>query len=236
MKLSLRRDIGIFQAVEPGEGIPRGYGVAWIEPGGWTTICFPYGLHIVMRWLRLLYESVRMPRKAWWERRLIDAEAGGYERGLRVGKLVGSFEVPRIDDKHVFSRSQLNRHIAVAVDTANSIKRLPNDEAYKQGYRIGQAELMEQRKAEAQDVSDPQVRPMTKLEGILMDAQGDLGRLEIKVAGLETKIGLMERCLHEINMRATRHQRGTDEAAYLVRDLQAIEELYDALEGGDSGS
>ncbi len=30
--------------------------------------------------------------------------------------------------------------------------------------------------------------------------------------------------LHEINMRATRHQRGTSEAAYLIRDLQAIEE------------
>ena len=180
MKLpGLRRDIGIFQAVEPGEGIPRGYGVAWIEPGGWTAICFPYGLHIVMRWLRLLYESVQMPRKAWWERRLLNAEAGGYERGLRVGKLVGSFEVPRIDDKHVFSRSQLNRHIAVAVDTANSIKRLPNDEAYKQGYRIGQAELMEQRKIDAEEaIGAREIRPMTSMENKWLDAQAEIGRLE----------------------------------------------------------
>ncbi len=176
MKL-LRRDIGIFQAVEPGEGIPRGYGVAWIEPGGWTAICFPYGLHIAARWLRLLYESVRIPRRTWWEKRLLEASDVGYERGVHIGKLLGS--TTTIDDKHVFSRSQLNRHIAIAVDTANSIKRLPNDEAYRRGYRIGQAELREQHEADDQDASgEGMIRPMTKMEHANMDAQAEIGRLE----------------------------------------------------------
>ena len=173
--MKLRINVSALQEIiNPGDGIPSWYGVAWIEPGGWNAVCYPYGLHIAVRWLMLLYHAVQLPRRTWWEKRLMDARDEGYDRGVVIGKSM----VARIDDKQVFSRSQLNRHIAVAVDTANSIKRLPNDEAYKLGYRIGQAELKEQYSAEFQDASDPQVRPMTKLEGTLMDAQAEVGRLE----------------------------------------------------------
>lgn len=122
----LRRNIGIFQAVEPGEGIPRGWGVAWIEPGGWTAICFPYGLHIVMRWLRLLYEGVMIPRKTWWEKRLLDAGDVGYERGVVIGKSMGGI-----------TREDCNKRIAVAVGENNAVQREPIDEAWARGYRIG---------------------------------------------------------------------------------------------------
>ncbi len=46
---------------------------------------------------------------------------------------------------------------------------------------------------------------------------------------LEQRVGRLEEDLHKISMRATRHQRGTGDAAYLIRDLQAIEIFCAAL-------
>ena len=40
---------------------------------------------------------------------------------------------------------------------------------------------LEQWEAEARDTNDPQVRPMTKMEHSLMDAQAEIGQLEAKL-------------------------------------------------------
>ena len=161
----LRRDIGFVQSIEPGGGIPRGYGVAWIEPGGWNAICFPYGIHIAMRWLRLLYEAVQIPRRTWWENRLFDASDLAYDRGVVIGKSMGT----KIDGKQVFSKSQLNRHIAVAVGENNAVVREPIDEAWARGYRIGWEAAL------------------TKLEQLVdMDADERRKLIEAREAALET--------------------------------------------------
>lgn len=44
---------------------------------------------------------------------------------------------------------------------------------------------LEQWEAEAQDAKDPKVRPMTKLEHTLMDAQATIGQLEAKPEAME---------------------------------------------------
>ena len=157
------------QAIEPGQGIPRGYGVAWIEPGGWTAICYPFGLHIAVRWLRLLYEAVQIPRRTWWEKRLLDASDLAYDCGVVIGKSLG----PKIDSKQVFSKSQLNRRIAVAVGKNNAIVREPLDEAFDRGYRIGWEAALT-KLLEFADLSPEQRRKLIeKREAALAEASRD---------------------------------------------------------------
>ena len=121
------------EIISPGESIPSWYGIAFIEEPWGNAICYPFGIHIAVRWARLLYESIQIPRRAWWEQRLQAANLVGYKEGLEVGKAMGA----NIDDRQVFSKSQLNRRIAVAVGRNNEVIREPIDEAWARGYRIG---------------------------------------------------------------------------------------------------
>ncbi len=134
--MRLRIKVSALQEVlHPGDDIPNWYGISWIEPGGWNAICYPFGLHIAVRWLRLLYEAVQIPRRAWWEKRLMDAGDLAYDRGVVIGKSMGT----NIDGINVFSKSQLNRRMAVARDENNQVQREPIDQAFGRGFQEGWA-------------------------------------------------------------------------------------------------
>lgn len=138
MRPKLRIDVSpLKEVLEPGDSIPSWYGVAFIEEPWGNAVCYPFGLHIAVRWARLLYEAIQIPRRTWWEKRLMDASDLAYDRGVVIGKSMGT----NIDGKQVFSKSQLNRHIAIAVDRNNAIARQPAEQAFHDGWNAALAKI-----------------------------------------------------------------------------------------------
>jgi hypothetical protein len=134
--MKLRREVSFLkQALSEGDEIPMWWGIAWVEPINGMAVCYPYGLHLLIRWAYLGYFSIMAPRRTNWELKLRAVRDEGWDAGLEVGR-----RYPDFDGVFVFNRAQVNVRIANAVSQANQIKRIPQDVAYKQGYRIGYAE------------------------------------------------------------------------------------------------
>jgi hypothetical protein len=69
---------------------------------------------------------------------LHDVRSASFEAGWQAGQ-----GHPVIDGKRIFSKSQLNMRIAIARDEALAIERIPEEEAYDRGYKVGHAEALD---------------------------------------------------------------------------------------------
>lgn len=74
------RKLRLSDHISEGTEVPRGWGVVeYTFPFEATIMPIPLNL-LVRLLLRLLY-AMTFPRKAWWEKRLDEADARGYQRG-----------------------------------------------------------------------------------------------------------------------------------------------------------
>ncbi len=117
--MKLRKEFNLMKQAIPGERIPMWYGVAWVEPIWSKAVCYPFGIHLLVRWAKLLYYSLMAPRRTWWEEKLHDARQQGFEAGrdFALANL-------NVDGKRIFSRSQLRR-----------ITAQTNAQARREGYQ-----------------------------------------------------------------------------------------------------
>jgi hypothetical protein len=88
-----------------GSPIPRGFGVAWST--AYASVLMPIPLNILARWALLLIHALTIPRKTWWEKRLLDAEASGYQRGHDVAR-----RVYQPDGFNIFTRAQVEQALS----------------------------------------------------------------------------------------------------------------------------
>ncbi len=103
--LKLRKEFSVQKQVIPGDAVPMWYGVAWVEPISGKAICYPFGVHIAVRWAKLLYYALMAPRRTWWELRFREVRDEGFWAGVKVAR--ANPNPP--DGKTVFSKSQLRR-------------------------------------------------------------------------------------------------------------------------------
>ncbi len=156
--MKLRREVSFLkQVLGEGDEIPMWWGIAWVEPINGKAICYPYGIHLLVRWAYLGYFSIMAPRRTNWELKLRAVRDEGWEEGLIVGR-----RYPEFDGVHVFNKAQVNVRIANAVSQANAIKRIPSDKAYEQGYRIGYAEAVGAAKRADMRYTEPEKKTLGK--------------------------------------------------------------------------
>ncbi len=63
--------------------IPRGYRIGWREFDMRASICFPIGLHFLLRWCNWIWRWSYAYRGDRWEQALWDAKDRGCEQGRR---------------------------------------------------------------------------------------------------------------------------------------------------------
>lgn len=90
---------------------PRSYGVAWHDWARDGRVCYPFGLHLLVRWGVDVYWALLRKRSRGWERELRRArEEGrkeGHERGWALGFREGLKEGQEI--AHFLFLEALNR-------------------------------------------------------------------------------------------------------------------------------
>jgi hypothetical protein len=77
--------------IEEGGRIPRGYGVAWRAFDLAVVVCYPFGLHLLVRLVRGAYWRLAhlRPFANRFETRLYMARARGHSEGRSLGQREG---------------------------------------------------------------------------------------------------------------------------------------------------
>ncbi len=79
------------------ESIPQWYGVAYYDHLMRWSICYPFGVHLLVRWAHSLYWWLVWKRPQAWECELLEAankarkqaSEAAYDAGFATGKRVG---------------------------------------------------------------------------------------------------------------------------------------------------
>jgi hypothetical protein len=96
-----------------GQEVPRGYGVAYVEPGGTSATCYPIPLNFIVRWSLLLWYALKIPRRTWWEQRFQKVHAAGYQQGHD-----NALAVYRPDGISIFTLQQVEQAVHSATADA----------------------------------------------------------------------------------------------------------------------
>jgi len=114
--MAIKLKITVREVLE-GQEVPRGYGVAYIQPGGTSATCYPIPLNLIVRWSLLLWYALKIPRRTWWEKRFQEVRNAGYQQGHDT-----AYRIYRPDGISIFTL----QHVEQAVLSARS-------DAYIQG-------------------------------------------------------------------------------------------------------
>lgn len=75
--------------VREAERRPAGYGIAWRDVLEDSAICLPFGVHLVVRWIRAAYMRLAWMRLTARERQLREAKSAGAKAGFDNGQRDG---------------------------------------------------------------------------------------------------------------------------------------------------